>query len=288
MPKSKLLRDKFRDLKILRVAGAYNSLFAKIVENIGFDAVWVSGLELSTSRAVPDASILTMTDFADASRLINRSVNIPVIADCDAGFGTAANVHYMVKEYECNGVAAICIEDKTHPKLNSLLSGMQTLVPADEFAGKIHAAKDAQSGDDFMVIARTEAMISGMGCDEALRRAYIYRDAGADAILVHSKSNSHNQIAEFMEHWDMTIPVVIVPTTYPITVDEAYRLGIKMIIYANHGIRAAVKACNQVYSKILIDGTTQTVENDIAPVSDLFELQGIDHLRSVEKRFVRR
>lgn len=288
MSKSKLLRDKFRDLKILRVAGAYNSLFAKIVENTGFDAVWVSGLELSTSRAVPDASILTMTDFADASRLINRSVNIPVIADCDAGFGTAANVHYMVKEYESNGVAAICIEDKTHPKLNSLLSGMQTLVPADEFAGKIRSAKDAQSSDDFMVIARTEAMISGMGCDEALRRAYIYRDAGADAILVHSKSDLHNQIAEFMEQWDMSIPVVIVPTTYPITVDEAYRLGIKMIIYANHGIRAAVKACNQVYSKILIDGTSQTVENDIAPVSDLFELQGIDHLRSVEERFVRR
>ena len=288
MHKSKHLRDKLTDLKILRVAGAYNSLFAKIVENNGFDAVWVSGLELSTSRAVPDASILTMTDFAEAARLINRSVNIPVIADCDAGFGTAVNVHYMVKEYEYNGVAAICIEDKTHPKLNSLLSGMQTLVPADEFAGKIHAAKDAQSDDEFMVIARTEAMISGMGCEEALRRAYIYSDAGADAILVHSKSDSHIQIAEFMERWDMSIPVIIVPTTYPITVDEAYRLGIKIIIYANQGIRAAVKACNQVYSKIFIDGTTQTVEDDIAPVSDLFELQGIDYLRSIEERFVRR
>ena len=288
MNKSKSLRDKLNDLEIVRVAGAYNSLFAKIVENCGFDAVWGSGLELSTSRAVPDASILTMTDFAEAARLITRSVNIPVIADCDAGFGTAVNVHYMAKEYESNGIDAICIEDKTHPKLNSLLPGMQTLVSADEFAGKIRAAKDAQSGDDFMVIARTEAMISGMGCDEALRRAYIYKDAGADAILVHSKSDTHTQIAEFMEQWDMTIPVVIVPTTYPITVDEAYRLGIKIIIYANHGIRAAVKACNHVYSKILIDGTSQTVEEEIVPVSYLFELQGIEHLKSIEDKYVMR
>lgn len=288
MHKSKHLRDKIEDLKIVRVAGACNSLFAKIVENSGFDAVWVSGLELSTSRGVPDASILTMTDFAEAAKLIARSVNIPVIADCDAGFGTAVNVHYMAKEYESNGVDAICIEDKTHPKLNSLLPGMQTLLPADEFAGKIRAAKDAQSGNDFMVIARTEAMISGMGCDEALRRAYIYKEAGADAILVHSRSDSHIQIAEFMDKWDMSIPVVIVPTTYPITVDEAHRLGIKIIIYANHGIRAAVKACNQVYSKILIDGTSQTVEDDIAPIYDLFKLQGIEHLKSVEERFVTR
>lgn len=287
MLKQNQLRDRLKDHKIVQVAGAYNSLFAKIVEKNGFDAVWVSGLELSTSRGLPDASILTMTDFAEAARLIKRSVNIPVIADCDAGFGTAVNVHYMVKEYESNGIDAICIEDKTHPKLNSLLSGMQTLVPADEFAGKIRSAKDAQMSDDFIVIARTEAMISGMGCNEALRRAYIYRDAGADAILVHSKSNSHSQIAEFMEQWDMSIPVVIVPTTYPITVDEAYRLGVKMIIYANHGIRAAVKACNDVYSKILIDGTCHTIEKDIAPLSDLFEFQGIDNLKLIKEKYIR-
>ena len=90
-----------------------------------------------------------------------------------------------------------------------------------------------------------------------------------------------------MEQWDMSIPVVIVPTTYPITVDEAYRLGIKMIIYANHGIRAAVKACNDVYSKILIDGTCHTVEKDIAPLSDLFEFQGIDNLKLIEEKYIR-
>jgi phosphoenolpyruvate phosphomutase len=165
MSAAKKLRARFGQSKIIRVVGAHNPLGARIAERCGFDGVWSSGLEISTSYGVPDAAILTMSEYLDVAERMASAVDIPVIADCDTGFGNSNNVINMVKRFEAAGVAAVSIEDKLFPKVNSFIPGRQELASIAEFVGKIMAAKNAQRGPEFMVIARVEALIAGWGLD---------------------------------------------------------------------------------------------------------------------------
>ena len=123
------LKEKIQEGDLIRIVGAHNGLTAKLVEEAGFEGVWSSGFEISTSHAVPDANILTMTDFLNAATEMAHTVSIPVVADCDTGYGNSNNVMHMVKMFECAGVAAVCIEDKKFPKVNSFISGRQELAP---------------------------------------------------------------------------------------------------------------------------------------------------------------
>jgi phosphoenolpyruvate phosphomutase len=284
--KARKLRELFEQDGISCIAGAHNALGAKLVEKNGFDGVWASGLEISTAYAVPDANILTMSEFLNAAEAMNEAVSIPVIADCDTGFGNSGNVIYMVKKYENAGIAAVCIEDKHFPKVNSLYPGRQELASIAEFVGKIMAAKNAQRDKDFMVIARVEALIAGWGMDEALKRAHAYVDAGADAILIHSKQKTPNEIIEFAKAWENRVPLVVVPTTYfSITVDELEDIGVKMVIYANHGLRAAIKAMDETLGIIAREGTTRNIEGKIADLKEVFEIQGMQKFRESESRY---
>ena len=288
MTKAKKLREMFNKGGVIRIAGAHDGITAKLVELNGFDGVWASGLEVSTSYAVPDANILTMTQYLQAASVMNDAISIPVVADCDTGYGNSNNVMYMVKKYEAAGIAAVTIEDKQFPKVNSYIPGRQELAPIAEFVGKILAAKNAQASEDFMVIARVEALIAGWGQEEALRRAHAYVEAGADAILIHSKSNTPDEIVNFVKAWDFSAPLVIVPTSYPmLTLEEMNQLGIKMVIYANHGLRAAIKAINEVFSEINRAGRLDTINNKIVPMNEVFELQGMIQMKEIEKIYLR-
>jgi phosphoenolpyruvate phosphomutase len=286
--KSRTLRDLFEREGVIRLVGAHDGLSARLVELNGFDGVWASGLEISASHTVPDANILTMTQYLEASSVMNYAISIPVVADCDTGYGNSSNVMHMVHKYEAAGIAAVTIEDKKFPKVNSYIPGRQELAPVAEFVGKILAAKNAQQSDDFMVIARTEALIAGWGQEEALRRAHAYVDAGADAILIHSKASTPGEIVAFTEAWDFSAPLVIVPTTYPtLSIEEANRLGIKMVIYANQGLRASIRAMDEVFSEIMREGRLETVEDKITPMTTVFELQGMTRMREEEKIYLR-
>lgn len=283
MTKANKLRELFSKNRIIRVMGAHNAVGAKLAERAGFDAIWASGLEISTSYGVPDANILTMTDFLNSASSINGVVSVPVIADCDTGFGNSNNVIHMVKKYEAAGIAAVCIEDKHFPKVNSFIPGRQELAPISEFVGKILAAKNAQSDKDFMIIARVEALIAGWDMDEAIRRANAYVNAGADAILIHSKSKTLDEIAEFVKRWNNRAPLVVVPTTYfKVTVKDLERLKIKMVIYANHGMRASIRAMQKVFNEIFKSGTTASVEGNITTMQEVFELQGMNKMKEEE------
>jgi len=286
--KSAILRELFARPGLIRIVGAHDALGAKLIERNGFDGVWASGLEISTAHAVPDANILTMSEYLAVSVSMNESVSIPIIADCDTGYGNSSNVIYMVRKYETAGIAAVCIEDKHFPKVNSFVPGRQELAPIAEFVGKIMAAKNAQNSAEFMVIARVEALIAGRGQDEAVKRARAYVDAGADAILIHSKSPSPSEIVEFAQNWDNRAPLVVVPTTYhQITGRELEELGIKMVIYANHGLRASIRAMNEVFSDIARTDCTSSVEERIAPMKLVFDLQGMPELRKLEQVYLR-
>ena len=284
----KRLAQALRERGPVVTIGVHNPLGARLAQEAGFDAVWVSGLELSAAAGVPDANILSMRDFLDSARQITESVDLPVICDCDTGFGNAMNVMSVVRQYEAAGVAAICIEDKVFPKLNSFAKGKQKLVSKVEFAGKIEAAKHAKKSDDFTVIARTEALIAGAGMAEALDRARAYATAGADVILIHSKSPNPDEVCEFLSYWDHETPIAVVPTTYPqLNADELHERGANLVIYANHGLRASIRAITETFAQIKAERSTINAEKSIASVARIFELQDMASFRDHEERFVR-
>jgi len=284
--RAKRLREQFKNRPILRIVGAHNGLGAKLIERNGFDGIWSSGLEISTSHGVPDASILTMTENLLAAQAIHDATTLPVLCDCDTGYGNISNVIHMVRKYEASGLAAVVIEDKRFPKMNSFIPGRQELADQSEFAAKIEAAKNAQRDPDFMVLARVEALIAGWGLSEALRRARAYADAGADGIVIHSKAEKPDEVFAFAQEWDRDVPLIAIPTTYyRVKVDELARRGFRMVIYANHGLRASLKAMNETFRSIQEAGSTGPVEGSIASMEEVFEIQGMGAMREDERKF---
>ena len=270
---------------IVKVGGAYDALSAKLVETAGFDAIWAGSFAISATHALPDASILTMTDFLRVSENMVDACNIPVIADCDTGFGGPANVSHAVKKYEKAGIAGISIEDKTFPKQNSLLeNSKQDLLPEKDFVAKIIAAKESKKDQNFMIIARTEALIAEKGMNEAIRRADAYESAGADAILIHSKKNTPNEIFEFSNKWKGKIPLVVVPTSYPsVKVNELISHKIKMVIYANQSLRAAHNIMLKVLEETLEKESLDQVNTELSTMNDIFKLQEMYKINDQEK-----
>jgi phosphoenolpyruvate phosphomutase len=258
---------------------------AKLVELYGFDAVWAGSFAISAIHNVPDASILTMTEFFTAASNMAHACEIPVIADCDTGYGDATNVRYMVKKYENAGIAGICIEDKTFPKQNSLLEGGNNqLLSEKDFAAKILAANEAKQNKAFTVIARIEALISGMGIEHALQRAYAYEKAGADLILIHSKKITPEEIFEFSDSWKGSTPLVVIPTTYySVNVDELIEHKIKMVIYANQTLRAAHLALSKLLKQMKNANNMSQLQNQMSSMDDIFKLQEMHDIKSQEK-----
>ena len=280
-----MLHELIESKPILKVGGAFDSMSAKLVEINGFDAIWTGSFAISATHALPDASILTMTEFLNVSLNIVESCKIPVIADCDTGFGGPSNVSHTVKKFESAGVAAICIEDKIFPKQNSLLkNGKHKLISEKEFVAKILAAKEAKSNKNFMIIARTEALIAELGMNEALQRATAYQNAGADAILIHSKKETPDEIFEFSESWEGEIPLVVVPTTYPtIEIDDLIKNKFKMIIYANQTLRVAYSAINNMLKEINDGKRISDIKQEMSSMEDIFELQKMYEIKNQEK-----
>tara|TARA_Y100000815_G_C13312101_1_gene488946 strand:+ start:106 stop:1032 length:927 start_codon:yes stop_codon:yes gene_type:complete len=285
MQNADILRELIESKPILKVMGAFDSMSAKLVEINGFDAIWAGSFAISATHALPDASILTMTEFLNVSSNIVQSCKIPVIADCDTGYGGPSNVSHTVKKFELAGVAAICIEDKTFPKQNSLLkNGKQKLISEKEFVAKILAAKEAKSNKNFMIIARTEALIAELGMNEALQRATAYQNAGADAILIHSKKETPDEIFEFSESWKGKIPLVVVPTTYPtVGIDELIKNKFKMTIYANQTLRVAYSAMNNMLREMKDCERISDIKQEMSSMEDIFELQKMYELKNQEK-----
>jgi phosphoenolpyruvate phosphomutase len=266
---------------------AHNGLSARVVREAGLPGIWASGLAISATMGVRDANEASWTQVLDVVDFMSDAVDVPILLDADTGFGNFNNVRRLVHKAEQVGIAGICIEDKLFPKTNSFIGERQPLADVDEFAGKIRAAKDSQNDADFCVVARVEALISGWGMDEALRRAWAYRDAGADAILIHSKAPTAAQVLEFADLWQGASPLVIVPTTYSDTPMEAYEAaGIDLVIWANHLLRAIVVAMREVASSVAQHRSPVGLDHRLAPVSEVFRLQEVDELLEAERRYL--
>ena len=282
---SEILQKELKAKPILKVGGAFDAMSAKLIEINGFDAIWAGSFAISATHALPDASIMTMTEFLAVASNMVESCKIPVIADCDTGFGGPSNISHMIKKYENSGIAGVSIEDKIFPKQNSLLeNGRQELISEKEFVAKIIAAREAKQNKEFMIIARTEALIAGMGMNEAIKRAHAYEDAGADAILIHSKKDTPNEIFEFSDMWNGNIPLVVVPTSYPsVNLDELISHKIRMVIYANQSLRVAHAAMSRVLQEINKTKSLSEVEEKMSTMEQIFELQEMYNIKKEEE-----
>jgi len=267
---------------------AHDGLSAKIVEEAGFKGIWGSGLAMAASMGVRDNNEASWTQVLDVVEFMADATTIPILLDADTGYGNFNNVRRLVAKLEQRGVAAMCLEDKLFPKTNSFIGGdTQPLANIEEFALKIRAAKDSQVDPAFSVVARVEAFIAGWGLDEALKRAHAYREAGADAILIHSKEPDARQITEFIEEWNGASPVAVVPTMYPRTPTEHFQaIGVGIVIWANHMLRASITAMQEAARKIHESRSLMSVESKVAPLAEVFRLQDAAELAAAERRYL--
>jgi len=266
---------------------AHNGLSAKIVEEAGFKGIWASGLSMSAALGVRDSNEASWTQVLEALEFMSDATEIPILVDGDTGYGNFNNVRRLVKKLGQRDIAAVCIEDKLFPKTNSFIGQAQPLAEIAEFCGKIKAGKDSQLDDGFSVIARVEALISGRGMAEALKRAEAYHDAGADGILIHSKMATAEEILTFAREWAGRAPLVIVPTTYYRTPTDAYREHeISLAIWANHNLRAALSAMRAVTRRIKDEESLIGAEAEIASVGDVFDIAGNKELAEAERRYL--
>lgn len=286
--KTTLFRNLLNSGELQFAMEAHSGLSAKIAEETGFKSIWASGLSISAALGVRDSNEASWTQVLEIVEYMADATSIPILLDGDTGYGNFNNARRLVRKLEQRGVAAVCIEDKIFPKTNSFLNGStQRLADKDEFAGKIKAAKDSQLDPDFSVVARLEGFISNHPLEEMLERADAYADAGADALLIHSKQNTAVEIASFAEHWTHRCPLIIVPTTYIETPTQDFRdMGISMVIWANHALRSTIPAMQNVCRQIFEEQSVANLNGSVAPLSEVFRLQNTDELAEAESRYL--
>jgi phosphoenolpyruvate phosphomutase len=269
---------------------AHNGISAKVGEEAGFKGLWAGGLCMSAQYGVRDSNEASWTQVLEMLEFMADATSIPILLDGDTGYGNFNNVRRLVGKLEQRGIAALCIEDKLFPKTNSFIDGnKQQLAEIDEFCSRIKAGKDAQADDDFAIITRVEAFIAGWGLGEALRRAEAYHEAGSDGILIHSALSTPGEILAFKQEWADRLPVVIVPTKYYSTPTEVFReAGISIAIWANHMLRAALTAMQDCAATLSREQNLLSIEDDVAPVVEIFRLQGASELQDAEERYLPR
>lgn len=280
-----ILKSILERRQAVPIIGVHDALGARLAEREGFEALWLSGFGLSTIHGVRDANELPWDQVLRTIDYITQATAVPLLVDADTGYGDFNTARTFARRAKRVGAAGICIEDKRYPKLNSFAGGHQQLESSETFAGKLRAMRDATDAG-LCLIARTEALIVGAPMDDALERARTYARAGADAILVHSKRATFDEIETFVRCWDLDTPIVIVPTTYDTTPASKYvECGIGGVIWANQALRAAVLATSEAYRSISRERTPQLIRTRMASMQDIFELVGNDELLSAEAKY---
>jgi phosphoenolpyruvate phosphomutase / 2-hydroxyethylphosphonate cytidylyltransferase len=272
---------------IVKVLEAHNGLTGLIVEktainegerNVAFDAIWVSTLTDSTAKGKPDIELVDSSSRLQTIEEILEVTTKPIIVDCDSG-GRIEHFKFQVKTLERMGVSAVIIEDKIGDKRNSLFGtdGNQEQDSIENFSRKISVGKNSLVTTDFMIIARIESLILKKGMDDALKRAKCFIEAGADGIMIHSKEEDGKEIVEFCnqyKNFTNKVPLVVVPTTYShLKEDELVKLGVNIVIYANHLLRSAYPAMVKTAESILTHKRSLEASQEYCmPVKDIITL----------------
>jgi len=259
------LKDILNKKKIIKVMEAHSGISALIVEKSKYSAIWISSLTHSASKGLPDIELVSLNERIDLVKEIRRVVQKPIIVDIDTG-GDIRHLPYYVKWFEQAGADAIVIEDKKYPKENSLDNKSHSLEDVDKFAKKIKVSKKASK--DILIIARLESLIAKRSVYDALLRASAFQEAGADAMLIHSKSEiSADEVMEFAKKFRerSCIPLVAIPTSYILPEKHLFNI----VIYANQMFRSSIYAMEQT-----IKAMEDNKKVEMSSVRDIFNLIG--------------
>ena len=283
-------RGKLRRLlnakPLLRFMESHNGLTSLIVENIKsttnkgqkeFDGMWGSSLTESTAKGKPDIEAVDVTSRMQTLNDIMEVTTKPMIYDADTG-GKIEHFKFTVRTLERLGVSAAIIEDKTGLKKNSLFGTEvhQKQDSVEAFSSKIRAGKEAQVTNDFMIIARIESLILDAGMQDAIKRSKAYMEAGADGIMIHSRKKDPTEIFEFcnkFRNFEKQLPLVVVPSSFnTVKEQELEKLGVNVVIYANHLLRAAYPAMIKTAKSILANGRSSDVDKNLLSIKEILEL----------------
>jgi carboxyvinyl-carboxyphosphonate phosphorylmutase len=283
------LRELLNSGQTIVAPGAFDPLAARLVEEAGFAAVYMTGF--GTSAALlgrPDVGLLTMTEMADSAGRIAACVDIPLIADADTGYGNPVNVIRTVGAYEAAGVAGLHIEDQVAPKKCGHMEG-KLVIGADEMAQKVKAAVDARTDPDFVIIARTDAR-AVEGLDSALDRARRYRDAGADVLFIEalvSEAEIEAAAAAFPD-----VPLLFNwaegGKTPPVSLDRLTELGYRIVIFPIGTLLAATAAMRRILKEIATSGTPASLLDELPTFGEFTDFIGLPEVRSIEQRYIAR
>jgi len=276
------LRRLLADKAPLLAPGAANALGARIIADCGFDTVYATGAGIANwSLGTPDLGLVSMTEVAGEVARICAAVELPVIADADAGYGNPLNVHRTVREFERAGAAAIQLEDQVDPKRCGHFEG-KAVVPTADMVAKIRAAADARRDASLVLIARTDAR-AVEGLEAALDRAHAYREAGADMLFVEAPMDA-GELARIGAAGlgPQVANVVEGGKTPTLPLDELGRLGFSLVLYANLAQRAAMKAMHEVLTGLRIRGSSAGLESMIVSMAERNRLTGMDAWRARE------
>jgi phosphoenolpyruvate phosphomutase len=282
----KRLRRLIQAKPVVRILESHSGLTGLIAENIKvnvngveqeFDGMWSSSLTDSTSKGKPDIEQVDITTRMHGLNDTLECTTKPIIYDGDTG-GKLEHFEFTVRTLERHGISAVIIEDKTGLKKNSLFGTAvpQTQDSIEDFSAKIKAGKNAQVTEDFMIVARVESLILGKSVEDALERAHAYVEAGADAVMIHSKENTGMDIKEFCERFrkdNQSTPIIVVPSTFNhITEEEFAAWGVNVVIYANHMLRASYPAMVDVAKSILSNSRSFDANDRTMPIKEILEL----------------
>jgi phosphoenolpyruvate phosphomutase len=264
---------------------AHSGISATIVEKCGGSGIWASGFTASAAAGLRDANELSFSEILQLLQVMNYCTHIPILVDGDTGYGNFNNARLFVKKLCSIGIAGVVYEDKTFPKMNSFIDAKHELAEITEFCGKLRACKDSQTDSDFCLVARTEALIAKLGLQEALDRACAYVEAGADAIVIHSKQTSPEEIIAFCKAWNKLAPLIIIPTMYDASPVELFlELGVVCMIFANHLMRASVRAMIETCQLLLRNKSGHGLQ--ISPVKDIFDIVDMSELNEAERKYL--
>jgi methylisocitrate lyase len=283
-----VLRKILQEPEILIAPGAHNAFTARIIEQTGFRAVYLTGSGASMDLlGMPDLGFLTMTEMVAHAGNIVQATRLPVIADADTGYGNALNVMRTIREYERTGVAGVHIEDQVAPKRCGHFAGKE-VISREEMIGKIEAALDARRDPDFLIIARTDAR-AVLGLEEAIERGKAYRQAGADMIFVDAPES-----VEELRVISRSIPGPLMVNlseggkTPLISARELQEMGYHLVIYPRSAAGAAAKAIQELLAALKKEGTTKNFLDRIVSFEGRNRITGLAHYQELEKKYLRK
>ncbi len=271
---------------VLPVPGVFNALVARMAEQLGYQAVYLSGAALSASLGIPDVGLLTLNDFVDHARTITRGTSLPLLSDADTGFGEALNVERTVQLFEEAGVAGIHLEDQHLPKRCGHLSG-KSLVEPEAMAAKVRAAVAARTDPDFVIIARTDAR-GVTGFEDAVRRAQLYLQAGADAIFPEALETAE-EFAAFARA--VPAPLLANMTEFGrspnLDVTTLGQMGYRLVLFPVTTLRMALQAARKTLEHVLQHGQQQELLPEMLTRAELYELLGYKEYEKRDQSYFR-